>query len=309
MMNIVERIVIERNGVILARINMLDANDRVINTIKTSEMLAYDDYTIDRETIAELCGMTLDTLNRFYHLDCAGYSKVIDYGVILTEAEFTKKDEFEILLDAIQNGDIKIADDEPEEYEDYEDYEEYENNNMEDNDMKIYNNGNGIVNNRTVTIDGKIMTITNNGPTLENYIKTDSGYYENYVIDDLFADGGIYYDCVIGTGDNTGGTFNHCEFVELIASGGVYSYCYVGSGGRLVGGTYNDCELCNVTYDSDKCIFNDCRLVNCTDIKPVKNNNNNSVIAKIQEQMVKAIEECDFETYDKLEERLNRLNK
>ena len=37
--------------------------------------------------------------------------------------------------------------------------------------------------------------------------------------------------------------------------------------------------------------------------------NNNMVIAKIQEQMVKAIEKGDFETYDKLEERLNRLNK
>ena len=117
MMNQVERIVIERRGALVAIINMLDANDKVINTIKTSEMLAYDDYTIDRETIAELCGMTVDTLNRFYYLDSTGYCKVIDYGVVLTEAEFTKKNEFEILLDAIQNGDIKIADDEPEEYE------------------------------------------------------------------------------------------------------------------------------------------------------------------------------------------------
>jgi hypothetical protein len=43
--------------------------------------------------------------------------------------------------------------------------------------------------------------------------------------------------------------------------------------------------------------------------EPVMVPNSNMVIAKIQEQMIKAIEECDFETYDKLEERLNRLNK
>jgi hypothetical protein len=43
--------------------------------------------------------------------------------------------------------------------------------------------------------------------------------------------------------------------------------------------------------------------------EPVMVPHNNMVIAKIQEQMIKAIEECDFETYDKLEERLNRLNK
>ena len=43
--------------------------------------------------------------------------------------------------------------------------------------------------------------------------------------------------------------------------------------------------------------------------EPVMVPNNNMVIAKIQEQMIKAIEEGDFETYDKLEERLNRLNK
>lgn len=117
MMNQVEKIVIERRGALVARINMLDANDRVINTIKTTEMLAYDDYTIDRETIAELCGMTVDTLNRFYYLDSTGYCKVIDYGVVLTEAEFTKKNCFDILLDAIQNGDIKIADDEPDDFD------------------------------------------------------------------------------------------------------------------------------------------------------------------------------------------------
>ena len=178
MMNQVERIVIERKGAIFARINMLDANDRVINTIKTTEMLAYDDYTIDRETIAELCGMTLDTLNRFYYLDSTGYSKVIDYGVILTEAEFTKKNKFDILYDAIQNGDIKIADDE----DDYEDY-----------------------------------------------------YYDDEPEEEV--------------------------------------------------------------------------IVEVPKEEPVMVPNNNMVIAKIQEQMIKALEEGDFETYDKLEERLNRLNK
>lgn len=296
MMNI-EKIIIANNGM---EIRITEMNNRQVvrdGIYRMTECvnLIDNDYTIDYKTIAGLLCMTEEEFKRNYKLgrtESEREDRVCGADWILTYAEFTKKDEFEILLDAIQNGDIKIADDEPEDYEDYEEYEKYENNNVEVDDMKIYNNG----------------------PTLENCIKTDSGYYENYVIDDLFADGGIYYDCVIGTGDNTGGTFNHCEFVELIASGGVYSYCYVGSGGRLVGGTYNDCEICNVTYDSDKCIFNDCKLVNCTDIKPKEEKpvmvpHNNMVIAKIQEQMVKALEECDFETYDKLEERLNRLNK
>ena len=39
------------------------------------------------------------------------------------------------------------------------------------------------------------------------------------------------------------------------------------------------------------------------------NNNNNPVVAKIQELMVKALEEGDFDAYDKLEERLNKISK
>lgn len=46
--------------------------------------------------------------------------------------------------------------------------------------------------------------------------------------------------------------------------------------------------------------------------KPVKtneSNNANPVVAKLQELMVKALEEGDFDAYDKLEERLNRISK
>lgn len=44
--------------------------------------------------------------------------------------------------------------------------------------------------------------------------------------------------------------------------------------------------------------------------KESSNNNNNSpVVVKLQELMVKALEEGDFDAYDKLEERLNRISK
>ena len=43
--------------------------------------------------------------------------------------------------------------------------------------------------------------------------------------------------------------------------------------------------------------------------EPVMAPSNNIVIAKIQELMVKALEEGDFDAYDKLEERLNRISK
>lgn len=267
MMNIVERIVIERNGVILARINMLDANDRVINTIKTSEMLAYDDYTIDRETIAELCGMTLDTLNRFYHLDCAGYSKVIDYGVILTEAEFTKKDEFEILLDAIQNGDIKIADDEPEEDE------EYENNDVEVDDMWsenceciAYDRVRGYYLNRLIRDkNGRIAFI--------DYMSYDDSENITLTRDDLYIDG-----------------------VELLDYYEDNDYGFKTALRAIIESKRYEEEPEETVIEVPK-------------EEPVMVPHNNMVIAKIQEQMVKAIEKGDFETYDKLEERLNRLNK
>ncbi len=108
MMNQVERIVIERKGAIVAIINMLDANGKVINSIKTTEMLANDDYVIDRETIAELCGMTLNEFNRDYQVDECGYHKIIGYGVVLAKAEFSKRNRLERLLKAIQDGDIEI---------------------------------------------------------------------------------------------------------------------------------------------------------------------------------------------------------
>lgn len=177
MMNI-EKIIITNNGMEI-RITEMNNGQVVRDGIyRTAEFVSLidNDYTIDYKTIAGLLCMTEEEFKRNYKLgrtESEREDRVCGADWVLTYAEFTKKDEFDILLDAIQNGDIKIADDEPE--EDEEEPEE--------------------------------------------------------------------------------------------------------------------------------------TVIEVPKEEPVMVPNNNMVIAKIQEQMIKAIEEGDFETYDKLEERLNRLNK
>lgn len=173
MMNI-EKIIIANNGIEI-RITEMNNGQVVRDGIyRTAEFvnLIDNDYTIDYKTIAGLLCMTEEEFKRDYKLgrtESEREDRVCGADWILTYAEFTKKDEFDILLEAIQNGDIDITDDEPEEDEE--------------------------------------------------------------------------------------------------------------------------------------------TVIEVPKEEPVMVPNNNMVIAKIQEQMIKAIEESDFETYDKLEERLNRLNK
>lgn len=171
----------------------------------------------------------------------------------------------------------------------------------------------------------------------------NGGYYVNKVMDELIANGGTYWDCTIGEGTIGDGSYDNCEFVELVANGGTYDNCVIEHGGKLNGGVFNNCEIYGVLYNADKCVFNNCTMDKCIEQEdykelnqklsefakglkqvgtkakaeetvievpkeePVMAPNNNIVIAKIQEQMIKAIEEGDFDAYDKLEERLNRI--
>jgi hypothetical protein len=185
----------------------------------------------------------------------------------------------------------------------------------------------------------------NTGSVCLGNVIANGGYYVNKVMDELIANGGTYYDCVIGEGTTNGGSYDNCEFVKLVANGGTYDNCVIEHGGKLNGGVFNNCEIYGVLYNADKCVFNNCTMDKCieqedykelnqklsefakglkqigtkakaepeeTEVpkeEPVMAPSNNIVIAKIQELMVKALEEGDFDAYDKLEERLNRISK
>lgn len=82
-------------------------------------------------------------------------------------------------------------------------------------------------------------------------------------------------------------------------------------------GCEDNCELSTITESLTKAVEKRVKYVlkertvkkeSVTKESGANSEFNNILIAKLQEQMVKALESGDFETYDKLEERLNRLN-
>ena len=299
MRNIVERIVIVNNGMEV-RIAMFDLNGELVNddTIRISMNLTDNDYTIDRETIAMMCNMSPEQfVEEYVNEDCHYQRQGLKCGadLMLAYAEFKRK---AVVDDSVYLGNV-VA---------------------------------------------------------------DSGSYVNKVMDELIANGGIYERCTIGEGTINDGSYYNCEFVELVANGGYYENCDIDHGGELNGGVYNNCKIIGVTYDADKCVFNDCVMKYCTeqkelqelydrfqieldkftkDLKQVGTKSNkhtdeivvesgafakvetepvviesepvanevsaNPVVATIQELMIKALKEGDFDAYDKLEERLNRI--
>lgn len=118
MMNI-NRILVANNGM---EIRITEMNNRQVVRDRIYRMaecvsLIDNDYTIDYKTIAGLLCMTEEEFKRNYKLgrtESEREDRVCGADWILTYAEFTKKDEFDILLEAIQNGDIKITNDEDE---------------------------------------------------------------------------------------------------------------------------------------------------------------------------------------------------
>lgn len=200
--------------------------------------------------------------------------------------------------------------------------------------INTFNNNGTIIDNTTGTV--YIGGTHNTGSVCLGNVIANGGHYVNKVMDELIANGGTYYDCVIGEGTANGGSYDNCEFVKLVANGGTYDNCVIEHGGKLNGGVFNNCEIYGVLYNADKCVFNNCTMDKCIEQEdykelnqklsefakglkqigtkakaeePVMAPNNNIVIAKIQELMVKALEEGDFDAYDKLEERLNRISK
>lgn len=290
MRNIVEKIVIERRGALVARINMLDANDRVINTIKTTEMLAYNDYTIDRETIAELCGMTVDALNRFYYLDRTGYCKVIDYGLVLTEAEFTKKNCFEILLDAIQNGDIKITDDNDNCFS-WDDEEENDDEYI-DSTCIAYDRARGYYLEELVRNNmGQIDHIS--------YVSNDDSTRVILTKEDLYIDGVELLDYY----DDNDYAFKRALKSAIMRRTEGFQECFEDFraflGERTIGSKPKEEP---VIIEIEEPVVSESKVVEIQ-------SNKSPVVAKLEELMVKALEEGDFAKYDELEERLNRISK
>ena len=146
-------------------------------------------------------------------------------------------------------------------------------------------NYNGTMNNNgNITYNGNVIKTTIDNPTGDVYIGgthntgsvclgsvvANGGYYVNKVMDELIANGGFYCDCVIGEGTTNGGSYDNCEFVELVANGGTYDNCVIEHGGELNGGVYNNCKIIGVTYDADKCEFNNCIMKYCTEQKELQ---------------------------------------
>lgn len=271
MMNI-EKIIIANNGM---EIRITEMNNRQVvrdGIYRMAECvnLIDNDYTIDYKTIAGLLCMTEEEFKRNYKLgrtESEREYRVCGADWILTYAEFTMKDEFDILLDAIQNGDIDITDDEPEEDE------EYENNNVEVDDMWSENCECFAYDRARGYYLEKLVRNNNGEIAFIDYISYDDSERITLTKDDLYIDG-----------------------VELLDYYEDNDYGFKTALRAII-------ERKRYEEEPEETI------IEVPKEEPVMVPHNNMVIAKIQEQMIKALEECDFETYDKLEERLNRLNK
>lgn len=112
-----EKIYIANNGV-KTRVVIMDKNEQVISdsTIRTNAKLMDNNYTVDYDTIAKLCDMTVTELKREYTLDKTESGRaggVCGADWVLTYAEFSKiakrkRNSLDRLLEAIENGEIRI---------------------------------------------------------------------------------------------------------------------------------------------------------------------------------------------------------